>query len=78
MSEAVVDILTFHKYIVDAVYYGEEALNYALAESYDGIILDIMIPKKDGFEVLKTIRQKGINTPVLLTAKFYTGHFEMR
>lgn len=70
MSEAVVDILTFHKYIVDAVYDGEEALNYALAESYDGIILDIMMPKKDGFEVLKTLRQKGINTPVLLlTAK---------
>lgn len=70
MSEAVVDILTFHKYIVDAVYDGEEALDYALAESYDGIILDIMMPKKDGFEVLKTLRQKGINTPVLLlTAK---------
>lgn len=70
MSEAVVDILTYHKYIVDAVYDGEEALDYALAESYDGIILDIMMPKKDGFEVLKTLRQKGINTPVLLlTAK---------
>lgn len=70
MSEAVVDILTYHKYIVDAVYDGEEALDYALAESYDGIILDIMMPKKDGFEVLKTLRQKGVNTPVLLlTAK---------
>lgn len=70
MSEAVVDILAYHKYIVDAVYDGEEALDYALAESYDGIILDIMMPKKDGFEVLKTLRQKGINTPVLLlTAK---------
>lgn len=70
MSEAVVDILTYHKYIVDAVYDGEEALDYALAESYDGIILDIMMPKKDGFEVLKILRQKGINTPVLLlTAK---------
>ncbi|WP_251391664.1 response regulator transcription factor [Mediterraneibacter agrestimuris] len=70
MSEAVVDILTYHKYIVDAVYDGEEALDYALAEQYDGIILDIMMPKKDGFEVVKTLRQKGINTPVLLlTAK---------
>lgn len=70
MSEAVVDILTYHKYIVDAVYDGEEALDYALTESYDGIILDVMMPKKDGFEVLKTLRNKGINTPVLmLTAK---------
>lgn len=70
MSEAVVDILVYHKYIVDAVYDGEEALDYALAEHYDGIILDIMMPKKNGFEVLKTLRQKGVNTPVLLlTAK---------
>lgn len=70
MSEAVVDILTYHKYIVDAVYDGEEALDYALAEPYDGIILDIMMPKKNGIEVLKTLRQKSINTPVLLlTAK---------
>lgn len=70
MSEAVVDILTYHKYIVDSVYDGEEALNYALAEQYDGIILDIMMPKKDGLEVLKTLRQKGVTTPVLLlTAK---------
>ena len=70
MSEAVVDILTYHKYMVDAVYDGEEALEYALAEQYDGIILDIMMPKKSGLEVLKTLRQNDINTPVLLlTAK---------
>lgn len=70
MSEAVVDILTYHKYSVDAVYDGQEALDYALAEQYDGIILDVMMPKKSGIETLKTLRQKGINTPVLLlTAK---------
>ena len=70
MSDAVVDIITYNIYLVDAVYDGEEALDYALAELYDGIILDIMMPKKDGFEVLKTLRQKGVNTPVLLlTAK---------
>ena len=50
MSEAVVDILEYHKYTVDAVYDGEEALQYARAEHYDGIILDIMMPKKDGLE----------------------------
>lgn len=70
MSEAVVDILSYHKYIVDAVYDGEEALDYALAEPYDGIILDIMMPGKNGMEVLKILRQKGVNTPILLlTAK---------
>ena len=70
MSEAVVDILTYHKYTVDAVYDGEEALEYAQLEHYDGIILDIMMPKKSGLEVLKELRANGDNTPVLLlTAK---------
>lgn len=46
LSEAVVDILTYHKYIVDAVYDGEDAYEYALSGDYDGIILDIMMPKK--------------------------------
>ena len=70
MSEAVVDILTYHKYIVDAVYDGEEALAYAHAEHYDGIILDIMMPKKNGLEVLSKLRSEGCRTPILLlTAK---------
>ncbi len=70
MSEAVVDILTYHKYIVDAVYDGEEALAYAQSEEYDGIILDIMMPKLTGLEVLKHLRKSGNKTPILLlTAK---------
>lgn len=70
MSEAVVDILTYHKYTVDAVYDGEEAVAFAEADHYDGIILDIMMPKMNGIEVLKTLREEGNNSPVLLlTAK---------
>lgn len=70
MSEALVDILTYHKYIVDAVYDGAEALEYAEMGDYDGIILDIMLPKLDGLEVLKRIRSRGNSIPVLLlTAK---------
>ena len=70
MSEAVVDILTYHKYVVDAVYDGQEALDFARAEQYDGIILDIMMPKLSGLEVLKQLRSEGCRTPVLLlTAK---------
>lgn len=70
LSEAVTDILTFHKYSVDTVYDGEQALFYAMNEEYDGIILDIMMPKMDGIEVLRKLRASGINTPVLLlTAK---------
>lgn len=70
LSEAVVDYLTYHKYIVDAVYDGADAYDYAVSGEYDGIILDIMMPKRDGLEVLSALRQKGCNTPVLLlTAK---------
>ncbi len=70
MSEAVVDILTFHKYNVDAVYDGADALAYAEAGQYDGIILDIMMPELSGLEVLEQLRKKGNHTPILLlTAK---------
>lgn len=70
MSEAVTDILNYHNYSVDAVYDGADALAYALQEQYDGIILDVMMPKLSGFEVLRRLRAEGINTPVLLlTAK---------
>ena len=53
MSEAVVDILNYHKYSVDAVYDGEDALYYARSQRYDGIILDVMMPKLDGLSVLR-------------------------
>lgn len=70
MSEAVTDILTYHKYTVDAVYDGEEALAFARADTYDAIILDIMMPKKSGMDVLRTLRAEGCKTPIiLLTAK---------
>lgn len=70
MSEAVVDILKYHNYIVDAVYNGVDAYDYAVAEHYDGIILDIMMPGLSGIEVLERLRKSGDKTPVLLlTAK---------
>ncbi len=70
MSDAVADILAYHKYTVDVVDNGEAALAYAEGEQYDGIILDIMMPRLDGLEVLKKLRRNGNNTPVLLlTAK---------
>lgn len=70
LSRALVKILEHGNYSVDAVYDGEEALDYLEADNYDGVILDIMMPKKDGLTVLKTIRAKGNLVPVLLlTAK---------
>lgn len=70
LSDALVAILKFNHYSVDAVYNGQDALDYGIAENYDGIILDIMMPGKNGLEVLKELRAKKITTPVLfLTAK---------
>lgn len=70
MSEAVTDILEYHNYTVDAVYNGIDALDWAMAEHYDGIILDIMMPGLSGIEVLQKLRRSGDKTPVLmLTAK---------
>ena len=70
LSDAVVDILTYHKYIVDAVYNGEDAYDYAMYGDYDGVILDIMMPKKDGLQVLTDLRKNGFKKPILLlTAK---------
>ena len=70
LVSALVAILKHSNYTVDAVYNGTDALDYALAGDYDGIILDIMMPGMDGMEVLKKIREKGLSTPVLfLTAK---------
>ena len=70
MSEAVVDILEYHHYTVDAVYDGQEALDYARTGQYDGIILDVMMPKMNGFDVLKALRSEGYKTPILfLSAK---------
>ena len=70
MSDAVTEILRHKNYVVDAVYDGEEALDFIMAEKYDGIILDVMMPKMSGIEVLSNIRKSGIGTPVLLlTAK---------
>lgn len=66
MSEAVVDILTYHNYTVDAVYNGNDALLYADIKEYDGMILDIMMPGLDGLSVLRELRKKGNHTPVLL------------
>lgn len=70
LSNALVAILKHNNYSIDAVYDGADALDYGLSENYDVIILDIMMPKMNGLEVLKNIRDKGIHTPVLLlTAK---------
>ncbi len=70
LSRAVCTILEKNNYSVDAVYDGADALAYLRAGNYDGVILDVMMPKMDGISVLKAAREQGITTPILiLTAK---------
>ena len=70
MSRALTAIFTKNNYSVDAVSDGEEALRYLRTGDYDAAVLDIMMPKMDGIEVLKQIRKDGNLIPVImLTAK---------
>lgn len=70
LSDALSQILTNNNYNVEAVFDGEDGLNYGLTGIYDVIVLDIMLPKLNGIDVLKNLRQNKISTPIiLLTAK---------
>lgn len=70
LNRAIVTVLQHNQYSVDSVFDGSEALDYLETGIYDGVILDIMMPKTDGITVLKKIREKGNSVPVmLLTAK---------
>ena len=70
LNAALKTLLTRSGYQVDAVTNGEDALDYARMETYDGMILDWMMPEKDGVQALREIRAKGVRTPcLLLTAR---------
>lgn len=70
LSKALTAILERNNYSVDSVCDGQAALEYLESDNYDGVILDIMMPKIDGITVLRKLRQKGSLVPVLLlTAK---------
>ena len=70
LNRALEVILEQSGYEVTCVFDGREALDRALSQSFDGIILDIMMPKMDGLEALREMRGRGIVAPVLLlTAK---------
>ena len=70
LSNALCAILKHAGYSVDAVYNGKDAYEYARVGSYDGLILDIMMPGMDGMDVLKTLRMEGKTMPALfLTAR---------
>lgn len=70
LADALKEILRGEKYDVDIAHDGEDGLAYAEIGDYDVIVLDIMIPKLSGFEVIKALRQQKISTPtIMLTAR---------
>ncbi|MGO5221153.1 response regulator transcription factor [Bacillota bacterium LCP21S3_D9] len=70
MNHVLAAALTHEGYDVDSAFDGEEALDFVRTNGYDAMVLDIMMPKKDGLQVLKELREENIVTPVLLlTAK---------
>lgn len=66
LALAVSEVLKKQNYIVDIVHDGNEAFDYALSNIYDVIILDILLPKLNGIEVLGKLRNENIKTPILL------------
>ena len=70
LASAVSKILEENNYQVDVVYDGQSGFDYAVTGIYDVVILDVMLPKMDGFEVAKRLRRANVDTPVLmLTAR---------
>ena len=70
LADALGQILEEEKYQTDVVYDGRDGLDYALSGIYDLIILDVMLPKMNGFDVAANLRKDKVNTPILmLTAK---------
>lgn len=70
LCAAIQKVLTAEQIVVDAAYTGPDGLDWALTGDYDAVVLDVMLPGMDGFAVLNRLRQKGVNTPVLmLTAR---------
>ena len=70
LADALEHIIKHAGYSADAVYTGDDALAYALGASYDVIVLDVMLPDMDGFQIVSTLRAHGNHTPVLmLTAR---------
>ena len=70
LADTIAEILARSKYLADLSYDGESGLDNALSGIYDAIILDVMLPGMDGFEILQKLRSEGVSTPVLmLTAR---------
>ena len=66
LARTLADLLGRERYLVDVAYDGERGLDCALSGIYDGVVLDVMLPRMSGFDVLRRLREEGNSTPVLL------------
>ncbi len=70
LAESLKQLITDQKYQADTVYDGEDGLEYARSGQYDAVILDVMLPKLNGFQIVKTLRKENNSIPILmLTAR---------
>ena len=70
LADALAQILLENKYMVDVAHDGQDGLDYAMSGIYDAMILDVMLPRKNGFEIAAEMRRQKKQTPILmLTAK---------
>lgn len=70
LAEALGEIMKGQRYSVDIVYDGEDGLDYAMSDIYDVIVMDVMLPKMNGFDIVRKMREEKNQTPVImLTAK---------
>ena len=70
LAEALCAFFEKNQFTVDTVYNGQDAYDYAATGDYDAVILDVMMPKRNGIEVLRQLRADGVQTPIMmLTAK---------
>lgn len=74
LADALGQIMKEAKYMVDIVYDGNDGLSYGLTGQYDVIVLDVMLPGRNGFEIVRELREQKLETPVImLTARDETG-----
>ena len=70
LAEALTAFFEKNQFTVEAVHNGADAYDYAREGGYDAVILDVMMPKMNGIEVLRRLREDGVTTPIMmLTAK---------
>ncbi len=72
LADAIAQLIREEKYLVDIVYDGKDGLAYATSGIYDVVVMDVMIPYINGFQIVETMRKKKITTPVIMLSALDT------